>query len=292
MNASRRAFLKQSALLSSGLLVKTDSLTDIFAAKKIGIQLYTLRADMGKDPRGTLQKLAALGYKEVETFGYANGKWFGMTAAELKTVLTDNGLSSPSGHTFPGGIFLKPGWEANWTKAVEDAKALGQKYIVIPWLEENARTPIDNYKKIAAGLNTAAGICRQVGGIQLAYHNHDFEFKASNGQLPMDILLKETDAAHVKMELDIYWAVKAGLDPIELFAKNPGRFVMWHVKDIDNTDKRFFTEVGNGTINWKSIFAKAKQSGMKHFFVEQDVCPGPPIDSVAKSIAYLKKNIL
>lgn len=289
MQSSRREFLRQSSLLTAGLFITKD---DFFKTQKnIGVQLYTLRGDMGKDPKGTLQKLAQLGYKEVETFGYNQGKWFGMTAAELKTVLKDNGLSSPSGHTFPGGIFLKDGWEDNWKKAVDDSRALGQKYIVIPWLEEPNRKPIDNYKKIAEGLSKAAVICKQAGS-QIAYHNHDFEFMTSDGQTGFDILIKETDPSLVKLELDIYWAVKAGRDPIQLFADHPGRFAMWHVKDMDKTEKKFFTEVGNGSIDFKSIFAKAKQSGMKHFFVEQDICPGPPIESVAKSIDYLKKNIV
>lgn len=289
MNSSRRDFLRQSSLLTAGLFISKEELFK--SQKNIGVQLYTLRNDMGKDPKGTLQKLAQLGFKEVETFGYNQGKWFGMTPAELKTVLKDNGLSSPSGHTFPGGIFLKDGWEDNWKKAVNDSRELGQKYIVIPWLEEPNRKPIDNYKKIAEGLSKAAVICKEAGS-QIAYHNHDFEFITSDGQTGFDILMKETDASLVKLELDIYWAVKAGRDPLQLFAQHPGRFPMWHVKDMDKTDKKFFTEVGNGSIDFKAIFAKAKQSGMKHFFVEQDICPGPPMESVAKSIDYLKKNIV
>jgi sugar phosphate isomerase/epimerase len=113
-----------------------------------------------------------------------------------------------------------------------------------------------------------------------------------DGQTGFEILMKETDASQVKMELDLYWAVKAGHNPVDLFAAHPGRFVMWHIKDMDKTDKKFFTEVGNGSIDFKSIFAKAKESGMKHFFVEQDICPGPPLESIAKSIDYLKKNIV
>ena len=289
MNSSRRDFIRQSSLLTAGLFISKDEWFK--TQKNIGIQLYTLRNDMGKDPKGTLQKVAQLGYKEVETFGYNQGKWFGMTAPELKTVLKDNGLSSPSGHTFPGGMFLKDGWEDNWKKAVDDSKTLGQKFIVIPWLEEASRKPIENYKKIAGGLNKAA-VVSKAAGLQICYHNHDFEFVPSDGQTGFDILMKETDASLVKLELDIYWAVKAGKNPLDLFKAYPGRFPLWHVKDMDNTDKKFFTEVGNGTIDFKTIFTKAKESGMKHFFVEQDICPGPPLDSAAKSIAYMKKNIV
>jgi sugar phosphate isomerase/epimerase len=288
-SSSRREFIRQSSLLTAGLFINKEEWFK--SKKKIGIQLYTLRNEMGKDPKGTLQKVAQLGYKEVETFGYNKGKWFGLTAPELKAVLKDNGLSSPSGHTFLASIFLKDGWEDNWKKGVEDAKAIGQKYIVIPWLEEANRKPIDNYKKIADGLNKAALICKQAGDIDVAYHNHDFEFFESDNQTGFDILMKETDPM-VKMELDLYWVVKAGKNPLDLFAAHPRRFVMWHVKDMDTTEKKFFTEVGHGSIDFKSIFAQAKLSGMKHFFVEQDFCPGPPLESIAKSIDYLKKNIV
>jgi sugar phosphate isomerase/epimerase len=287
--SSRRHFIKQTTFGSTALL-----LPDFLRSSKtmpIGLQLYTLRNEMNKDPKGMIEKVAALGYSTVETFGYNQGKWFGLTANEFSALLKSNGLSSPSGHTFPGGMFLSAGWEDKWKTAVEDAHTLGQQYIVIPWLEEPHRKSLDNYKKIAAGLGTAARVA-QSAGLELAYHNHDFEFVPLDGQTGMDILLKETDAGLVKIELDLYWATKAGHDPIELFTQHPGRFSLWHVKDMDNTEKKFFTEVGNGVIDFKAIFAKAKQSGMKYFFVEQDVCPGSPIDSISKSIDYLKKNIV
>ncbi len=286
--STRREFLKQSSILSAAFFMPDDVL---FKAKKnIGLQLYTLRSSISKDPKAVLAAVAKLGYKQVETFGYGNGKWFGLTPAELKDVLKENGLTSPSGHTFGGGTFTKDGWEENWKKAVADSKALGQEFIVVPYLEDPYRS-IDNYKKIAAALNKAGEIAKE-GGSKVAYHNHDFEFKEQDGQRGFDILLKETDPKLVKFELDIYWAVKAGYDPIQLFKESPGRYAMWHVKDIDKTDKKFFTEVGNGSIDWKPIFAKAKTSGMKYFFVEQDVTPGEPMDSISQSINYLKKSVL
>ena len=286
--STRREFLKQSSILTAAFFVPDDV---FFKAKKnIGLQLYTLRSSISKDPKGVLAAVAKLGYKQVETFGYGNGKWFGLTPAELKDVLKQNGLTSPSGHTFGGGTFLKDGWEENWKPAVADSKALGQEFIVVPYLEDSFRS-IDNYKKIAAALNRAGELAK-AGGSKLAYHNHDFEFKEQDGQRGFDILLKETDPKLVKFELDIYWAVKAGYDPIQLFKEAPGRYAMWHVKDIDKTDKKFFTEVGNGSIDWKPIFANAKTSGMKYFFVEQDVTPGEPMDSISQSINYLKKSVL
>jgi|RhiMetdeSRZDD1v2_1073273.scaffolds.fasta_scaffold00267_30 sugar phosphate isomerase/epimerase len=286
---TRRDFIRQTSVLTAGLFINKEEWFK--EQQKIGLQLYTLRNEMGKDAKGTLAKVAAQGYKTVETFGYADGKWFGLNAAELLATLKTNGLTTPSGHTFPGSIFLQTGWEDKWKTAVEDAKTIGQQFIVIPWFEEQYRNKADNYKKVAAGLNKAGEICKKAG-IKLAYHNHDFEFANVEGKTGFDIFLKETDPKLVFFELDIYWASKAGKDPVTLFTKYPGRFAMWHVKDMDNTPKKFFTEVGSGVINYKKIFNYAKQSGMKYFFVEQDVCPGPPLESTAKSIAYLKKNII
>ena len=286
MSTTRRDFIRQSSVLTAGFLINKD---EWFKGQtKIGLQLYTLRNEMAKDPKDTLAKVASQGYKTVETFGYNDRKWFGLTAAELLATLKAHGLTTPSGHTYPASMFLQSGWEDKWKTAVEDAKSVGQEYIVIPWLEEQYRKSADNFKKIATSLNKAGEVCKKLG-MKLAYHNHDFEFAPVEGQTGFDIYLKETDPKLVSFELDIYWATKAGKDPIALFQKYPGRFAMWHVKDMDNTPKKFFTEVGNGIIDYKKIFNYAKLSGMKYFFVEQDVCPGPPLESTAKSVAYLQK---
>jgi Sugar phosphate isomerases/epimerases len=287
---SRRQFVKQSSLATASFFIPGHPW---FAPqKKIGLQLYTLRNEMQQDAKGTLKKVAEQGYNLVETFGYENGQWWGMPVAALKSTLQSLGLSTPSGHTYNGSFFLKNGWEDTWKKTVADVKTLGQEFVVIPWLEEDNRSDADNFKKIAEGLNKAGEICKQYS-LKLAYHNHDFEFDPlTGGRTGLDILLHETDARLVLFELDLYWTVKAGRDPVALFERHPKRFALWHVKDMDNTPKKFFTEVGNGVIDFKKIFAQAKQSGMKYFFVEQDECPGPPLESTAKSIAYLKKNIV
>lgn len=283
---TRRDFIRQSSLLTAGFMIHKEEW--FVTQQKIGLQLFTLRNELAKDPKGTLAKVAAQGYKTVETFGYSDRKWFGMDVHEFKATLKQHGLSSPSGHTFLASVFLKGGWEDNWKVAVEDAKAIGQEYIVIPWLEEEHRKSADNYKKIALGLNKAGEIAKR-GGMKLAYHNHDFEFAPVQGQTGFDIYIKHTDPHLVLFELDLYWATKAGKDPIALFKKYPGRFPMWHVKDMDRTPQKNFTEVGNGTIDFKKIFTYARTSGMKYFFVEQDVCPGPPLESTGKSIKYLQK---
>lgn len=280
---TRRSFIKQTSLFSLAAFANPSSLT--YKQHAVGLQLYTLRDDIMKDPKGIIEKVAALGYNEVESFGYRDGKYFGLTPAEFATLLKNNKLSHPSGH------YLLANLNNNWEKTVEDAVTAGQKYIIIAYLFDTERKTIDDYKKIAAQFNKAAEVCKKAG-IQFGYHNHDFEFIDMGGQKGYDILLKETDPQLVKFELDLYWISYAGINPVDMFKANPGRYPLWHVKDMDNTPKKFFTEVGNGVIDFKKIFAAARTAGMKHFFVEQDVCPGPPLVSIEKSISYLRKNIL
>jgi sugar phosphate isomerase/epimerase len=291
---TRRNLLKQMAWVSAGSMVMNDAfaLSDV-KNKKVGVQLYTVRNEIGKDALGTLKKVASMGFGEVENFGY-NGKFFGMSANEYKSVLSDLGMTAPSGHYMYGNFGNKqiPGTLLHgWEKAVEDAAAIGQQYMVIAYLMPEERGDGDTYKKIAANLSKAAETCKKAG-IQLCYHNHDFEFEAQQGILPFDILTAETDKDMVKIELDLYWAVRANQNPIDLFKKHKGRIALWHVKDMDNTDKKNFTEVGNGIIDFGTIFSQAKTSGMKHFFVEQDVCPGSPFDSIKQSIGFIQSNLV
>jgi sugar phosphate isomerase/epimerase len=163
--------------------------------------------------------------------------------------------------------------------------------MAIAFLMPEERTSIAAYKKIAADLNKAGAICKKAG-IQLCYHNHDFEFQELEGQIPFDILANETDPGLVKFELDLFWVSKAGKDPIDLFKQYKGRVALWHVKDMDNTPNKNFTEVGSGVIDYARIFKHAKTAGMKHFFVEQDVCPGAPLNSIRKSITYVQSTLL
>ncbi|MBD0278710.1 MAG: sugar phosphate isomerase/epimerase [Flavisolibacter sp.] len=293
---SRRAFVKQSSLLAAGAFLK-PSVFGSFKTKYIGLQLYTVRDAMQKDPAGTLARVAQIGYNSVEAATYTGTqKFYGMTAKEFAALLRKNGLIVPSSHYRLGeektnGMPVKGTMLYDWDKAVDDAAAVGIKYMVCAYLSESERGGLDHYKYVAEQLNKAAEKCRKAG-IQLCYHNHDFEFAPQNGKLPYDILLNETDKNLVKIELDLYWATKAGHDPITLFNQHPGRFPLWHVKDMDNTAKKAFTEVGNGVIDFKKIFANAEKSGMKYFFVEQDITPGSPFDSITKSINYIKKNLI
>jgi sugar phosphate isomerase/epimerase len=179
----------------------------------------------------------------------------------------------------------------DWKRAVDDAATVGIKYMVCAYLSDAERGGLDHYEYVAEQLNKAGEICRK-SGIQLCYHNHDFEFVPQEGKLPFDVLLNNTDKGLLKLELDLYWVAKAGHDPIALFNKHPGRFPLWHVKDMDKTAKKAFTEVGNGVINFKKIFSQADKAGLKYFFVEQDITPGSPFDSITQSIRYIRKNLV
>lgn len=287
---TRRQALKAGALATAGMLLsRFDALAA--APQKVGLQLYTLRDLMAKDPKGTLKHVAEIGYKEVESFGYADGKFFGMTPVEYKAVLSDLGLSAPSTHYTTGKVMKGTGTLTNgWQQAVDDAATLGQKYMVCAYLFPAERTKIDDYKEFADLFNKSAELCKKAG-MQFCYHNHDFEFKELDGQLPFDLLLSKTDAKLVQIELDLYWATFANQDPVALFKKHPGRFPLWHVKDMEKTAERAFAPVGTGSIDFQRIFNARKTAGMTHYFVEQDVCKIPPLEAIAisyKNVGKLK----
>ncbi|MGZ3767868.1 MAG: TIM barrel protein, partial [Mucilaginibacter sp.] len=273
---SRRSFLKTSAVLSAGLLVAPKLFA--YDKKYIGLQLYTVRDHMGKDPAATLAKVAEIGYNSVET-SYGDGKFYGLDGKTFGGLLKQNHLMAPSCHYILGeasanakGTILH-----GWDKAVEDAAAIGLQYMVCAWLAPSERGSLDHYKQVADDLNKAGETCKKAG-IQLCYHNHDFEFIQENGKYPYEILLGATDKKLVKMEMDLYWMTKANQDPIATFNANPGRFPLLHLKDMDKTEKRMFTEVGNGIIDFKKILSHAKTAGVKYFFVEEDICPADPYD--------------
>lgn len=283
----RRQFLQQTAIAGAGLLIDYSSFFK--TSKKIGVQLYTLRDLLKKDLAGTIAAVAEAGYQEVETFDYSNGKHSGLSVQDFDALLKKNNLQTPSGHYYLKG-FLFEGKDDEWKKAIDDAKALGQRYMVVPYLDANERKNLDGYRKLAKRLNTAGELCRNAG-MQVAYHNHDFEFAPMEGSNGMTVLLKETDKSLVQFEMDLYWVTFAGQDPVALIKKYPGRFPLWHVKDLENGSQKRFTEVGNGVIDFKKIFDCEKKAGMKHFFVEQDVSAAP-LESIKKSIEYLKSNLV
>lgn len=293
---TRRSFLKSTSLYTAGILA-APSLSSLgeYAKPTIGLQLYTVRDAMGTDPAGTLAKVAQIGYNSLEGATYTNTQLFyGMNPVAFGALLKKNGLVMRSCHYRLGedtkgaekGTLLN-----EWDRAVDDAAALGLKYMVCAWLSPAERQGLDHYKNMAGQFNKAAEKCK-AAGIQFCYHNHDFEFDAQDGKYPYDVLLDNTDPQLVKMEMDLYWVTKAGHDPVTLFGQHPGRFPLWHLKDMDNTAAHAFTEVGNGVVDFKKIFDHKDTAGLKYFFVEQDKCPGDPFDSITTSINYIKKNLV
>ncbi|HEY2647669.1 MAG TPA: sugar phosphate isomerase/epimerase [Puia sp.] len=293
---SRRVFIKSASALSAAVFVK-GPLTAFASAPVIGLQLYTVRDAMGTDPLGTLKKVAQIGYNSIENATYTGSeKFYGMDALTYKKVLTDNGLVANSGHYRLGeeqekGADVQGTILHDWQKAVDDASTLGLKYMVCAYLSSYERGDLDHYKKLADIFNKAGETCKK-SGIQFCYHNHDFEFQVQNGMFPYDIILEKTDKNNVKMEVDLYWIKKAGQDPLALFQKHPGRFPLWHVKDMSKEADQSFAAVGTGIIDFKTIFQHKDQAGMKFFFVEQDKCPGSPFDSIAQSYKFIKSNLV
>ncbi|MBB3836065.1 sugar phosphate isomerase/epimerase [Runella defluvii] len=278
---NRRTFLQSTAGLSALAMLGLEARPN---AKSVGLQLYTLRSDIQKQGiEKILAEVAKLGYKKVENFGYNQGKFFGKTPTEYRKILADNGLKAISGHYMTArskAFGDTDGLTKNWDKIVEDAAAIGQEYAVIAYLIDNERKPED-YKQLFELLNKGSEVAKKAG-LTLGYHNHDFEFTQKiDGEKPYDLLLKNTN---VIMEVDLYWVAKAGENANEYFKKFPGRFPLWHVKDMANTEKKEFAEVGVGTIDFGALFKDAKKAGLKHYFVEQDVCQRPPLESIKISI--------
>jgi sugar phosphate isomerase/epimerase len=299
---TRRSFLKSTTLYSAGILAAPSFLSGFGAGPRaIGLQLYTVRDAMKADPTGTLAKVAQIGYNSLEGATYTGTeKFYGMDPKTFAGVLKNNGLVMRSchyryGEDTEGGVLTDGVFQGtilhDWQRSVDDAAALGIKYMVCAWLSPKERVGMDHYRRMADDFNKAAATCK-AAGIQFCYHNHDFEFDQQDGKYPYDVLLDNTDPKLVKMEMDLYWVTKAGQDPLKLIEKHPGRFPLWHLKDMDNTPEHAFTEVGNGVIDFKKIFTKASQSGMQYFFVEQDKCPGSPFDSITKSFNYIKGNLV
>jgi len=244
----------------------------------IGLQLYTVRDLLAKDFDGTLAQLASIGYKNMEFAGYYN-----RTPEQVRATLDKLGLISTSTHI--GGNLMQQDAAAQ----IRSAKIIGQEYITLPSYNFG-REGSAGWKKAAAQFNQWGQMCRDAG-LKLAYHNHAAEFAPLEGTSGYAILLQELDPKLVDFELDLYWTVFADQKPLELFAKYPGRFAMWHVKDLLlNNGTKGMSPVGGGTIDFKTIFAHRKEAGLKHFFVEHDSAaqyPGGSLASVQASYTYL-----
>lgn len=284
----RREFIQTS--VAAAAILSLPSSCAAPPEQKMGLQLYSLRDLIRTDPKGIMKKVAEYGYQEVETFEYDDGKLYGLTLKEFGDYTKGLGLSIISGHYKLGKTKteIKGTLLNEWERAVSDAKEVGQKYMVLAYLEPDERKSLDDYKMVCEAVNKGAEVCKKYD-MQMCYHNHEFEFEEFDGQVAYDLMLKELDPKLVSIELDLYWVTRADKDPLDYFAKYPGRFEQWHVKDMDKNDMKKQVDVGTGRIDFKSIFAKASQAGMKHFYLEQEHYPSSPLESVKNSILNLKK---
>jgi len=300
----RRSFLKQTSMASLGGLLFSKPRASILTNAVMpapGLQLFTFFNVIDDDVKGTLQKIAAIGYKNIESAFSKKGGYYGMKPKEFASMLSDLGLSWKSHHVLGAPFKLPPGAKLptgpdgkpisippmrnlrdNYQQLVDEAAEGGVEYLVC------ANTPIttiDDIKSSIAVLNKTGELAKKAGP-QFAYHNHDAEFRAVEGKIPYDLFLSETNPDVVKMELDLAWAVKGGTNPVELFKKQPGRFPLWHVKDLDK-ERNVILPVGEGTIDFKPIFNAASTAGMKYIFIEHDM-PADPFKSIETSIKNLK----
>jgi sugar phosphate isomerase/epimerase len=265
---NRREFLL--TVPAAGVAIKSK--TSAVPVWPIGLQLYTVRGEMKRSFAETLARVAAIGYREVEFAGL-----FDHSAKSVRAMLKQNGLVAPSSH-----VDL-PVLGKLWDKTIEDALTIGQKYIITSWIDEKYRT-LAGYKAIAALFNRAGERAKQFG-LQFGFHNHDFVFKPTDGKMPYDLLLTETDPSLVAMQMDVYWIRKGGQDPCTYFRRYPGRFVSLHIKDMDAHGE--MADVGKGVIPWKEIFKLRSLAGVKHIFVEHDE-PADPFRSITDSFRYLR----
>jgi sugar phosphate isomerase/epimerase len=284
---------RRTFLATVGAAVVVPRLTAAASIRRPGMQLYTVRTLLEKDFDGTLAKIRAIGYREVEFAGY-----FGHAPKQVRDTLKRHGLTSPSAHIdYPSLTGDK------WARALDDARAIGHKYVVNAWVDESIRNQPDAWKRIVDTYNAAAAVAKK-HGIQFAYHNHNFEFYPradAGGKLPMDVILESCDPALVKIELDLCWIAAAGKDPQDYFHRYPGRFPMVHVKGLRKVPPASadpvpidrilpdITEVGrDDVIDWPRVFARAKEAGIAHYFVEHDN-PKQPIESLQASFDYVSR---
>ena len=261
---------------------------------KMGYQLFSIRDQMAKDPKSTLEYLKGLGYEDFEIYGFDadQGSYYGYTSKDFKQLLDDLGLTVSSGHyNFSPYLDKSDDELAQFVdRCIEGAHTLNSKYITLPWIAPEQRT-IDSYKILAGKMNA---IGKQVteAGLGFAYHNHGYEFEDQNGENGFDILVNETDPALVKLQMDMYWVVRSSkYTPQELIRKQPKRYTMWHIKDMDKLS-RDYTELGNGSIDYEAILPDPKESGLEFYYIEQGGNYSEnSLKSAASSAQYFRKRL-
>ncbi|HKI95261.1 MAG TPA: sugar phosphate isomerase/epimerase [Gemmatimonadales bacterium] len=243
----------------------------------LGVQLYTLRSVMSQGMDTVLSRVAAIGYTQVEFAGY-----FDHTPQEIRAMLDRHGLVAPSSHLALGDLEKDP------APIFEASRVIGLEYLTTPWIPAERRKTLDDWRRVADAFN-AIGKAAKRAGFKFAFHNHDYEFQPVSGTIPYDVLLTHTDPELVNFEMDIYWIVKGGQDPLAYFARYPGRFPMLHLKDMAASAGHGFADVGQGTIDFPPIFRHAGPAGVRYYFVENDQPAGSPYDSVRVSYEYLRR---
>ncbi|AMR33289.1 xylose isomerase [Mucilaginibacter sp. PAMC 26640] len=307
MNSNRRDFLKSAGALALGSVALSGNAASLLSLPDkhaVGIQLFTFFNVMDADVKGTLSKISAVGYKEIESAFSKLGGYYGMKPKEFKAMVNGEGLAWKSHHVLGAPFKMPPGMKMpttpdgkpmvvpsmlnlrdNMQQLVDEAAEGGVTYLVC------ANAPINTLDDINSSISILqkTGAAAKKAGLQFCYHNHDAEFHTVDGKIPYDLMLAETDKDEVKFELDLAWAIKAGKNPVEMFKQHPGRFPLWHVKDLDAA-RETILPVGSGTIDFKPVFAAAKSAGMQHFFVEHDM-PKDPFASMASSFAFVQKSL-
>ena len=272
---TRRDFLYQSSALTLGtVLIPAITLANN-AGQKFGVQLYSFRNEMDKDAIGTLKQIAAIGIKEIETARSKKGHYYGLSPKEMKSVCDDLGMNLKSGHV---------GLDNNWQRTMDEAVESGQEYLICSSMPSKGQT-VDNYLKVAEKFNEAGQACKKVG-LKFGYHNHAYEFESENNQVLYEVLLDNTDSDLVHMELDLGWVIMGGKDPLDYFKAYPGRFPLWHLKDMD-MEKKESTEFGKGGLDIVLMMQNQKASGVKHIFIEQEEYANTPLESMKHNMAYL-----
>lgn len=283
---NRRSFVKNT--LAAGAVVPfVDINLDQKKKKNIGIQIYTIRDVMGKDAKGGIKAIADAGYKNIELAGYNNGKVYGMPVAELKKMTKDLGMKIPSSHVSANltDYFKNKEIPTDYLKGLDDAVFLGQTYQIWPFLLPAFRNDVDNAKRIAECFNKAGAEAKK-RGLQFGYHNHDFEFASLGDTTMMNIFLKECDPKLVTFELDLYWVVYANVDPVSFIKKNPGRFSLYHVKDMTKGDKRESIEIGDGSIDFNKIFSEGGPAD--YYLVEQEAYRTNSLEAMKANLNRIK----
>jgi sugar phosphate isomerase/epimerase len=274
---SRRNFIYQTTALAVGSLTLPSFIPTHSAREDVGVQLYTFRDAMTQDPKGTLSKVAELGFKQLESARSDKGLYYGLTPIEMRDTCKALGLSIRSGH-----VHL----DADWNQTMEQAAEAGQEYVICSSMPTEGQD-IDNYLRVAEAFNKAGEDCKKLG-LKFGYHNHSYEFESDKGQVLYDVLLKNTDPSLVHMELDLGWVVMGGKNPIDYFKQYPGRFPLWHLKDM-SLIKGGSPEFGKGDLNIAEMLENAELSGVKYMFMEQEEYDINPFESIQYNLNYLAK---